>query len=108
MDSILQGTTPTLTITIDTDDFAVSDVTKLELTTKHDGTVTSYDLNDVTLDTEANSISYTFTEAETLAMNPDKPLRYQCRFMFSDGSIVGTKTMYLDVADLFSEDVMTE
>lgn len=106
MAEILQGTTPSIEIVIDTDDFSVSDVTALEFTIKHNGAVSIYSLDDVTVDTDANSFIYTFSEAATLALNPDKSLKYQLRFMFSDGSILGTKIMRLQVADLISEDVM--
>lgn len=106
MNSILQGTTPTLTIIIDADDFAVANVTKLELAMKHNGVVSLYGLDDVTLDSVANSISYSFTEGETLALVPDKPIQFQLRFAFVNGSIVGTKKMTINVSDLISEEVM--
>lgn len=108
MSEILQGTTPSLKIKINTDDFLVSDVIKLELTTWHKGEITIKGLSDVTVDTEENAFIYQFTEEETLALTPSSPLRYQLRFMFGDGSIVGTSKMTLRVADLFSEEVMTE
>lgn len=108
MSDILQGTTPGLKIKIKTTDFLMSDVTKLEFTIRHNGVKTIKDLNDVTVDTTENSFTYTFTEAETLALIPKKPLWYQCRFMFQDGSIVGTAKMSVNVTDLISEEVMTE
>lgn len=52
MNSILQGTTPNLKISISTDDFLVSDVTKLEFAMKHNGTTAFHGLDEVTLDTE--------------------------------------------------------
>lgn len=108
MNEILQGTTPTLEIAIDTDDFLVSSVTKLEFTIWHNSIMTIHGLEDVEVDTEANSFKYKFTEAETLAMIPKKPLYYQLRFMFSDGTIVGTRQMSVQVTDLYSEETMTE
>lgn len=107
MNEILQGTTPSIQVTIKKTDFLVSDVTKLEFTIRHDGIVTKHGLSDVTLDTEKNSVAYLFSEEETLRMNPKKPIEYQLRFMFSDGHIVGTKQVMLTVADLISEDVMS-
>lgn len=107
MSEILQGTTPEIEVKISTDDFLVSDVTKLEWTIKHNGRTTIYDLDDVTVDSTANSFKYTFTEAETLALDPEKRIRFQLRFMFNGGSIVGTKQMIIGVADLISEEVMT-
>lgn len=108
MSEILQGTTPSLEILVSTDDFLVSDVTKLEFLIKYNMITNAHGLSDVTLDTEANSITYKFTEEETLAMVPGKQIKYQLRFMFSDGTICGTPIMALEVADLISQDVMTE
>lgn len=107
MSEILQGTTPSLEIKINTADFDVSDVIKLELTMVNGGTPAKYGLDDVTVDTDENSFVYKFTEAETLALIPGRQLYYQLRFMFADGTIVGTKKMMIQVADLYSKDVMT-
>lgn len=106
--SILQGTTPSLAISISAEDFSVSDVTKLELVLQNGSTVWKKGLTDVTLDAEANSITYTFTESETLQLRPQNSLVYQLRFQFQDGSIVGTKKASLRVDDLISEAVMNE
>lgn len=108
MSEILQGTTPSLEILVSTDDFLVTDITKLEFLIRYNMVTDTHGLSDVTIDAEANSIIYTFTEAETLAMVPGKQIKYQLRFMFSDHSIVGTPIMTLEVADLMSEDVMSE
>lgn len=107
MSEILQGTTPSIKIKINTDDFLVSDVVKLEFAICQGNSVNIKGLSDVAVDTEDNAFTYTFTEEETLAMIPSTPLRYQLRFMFGDGSIVGTSKMTLRVADLFSEEVMS-
>ena len=108
MSEILQGTTPSLEIKINTEDFSVGDVVKLELTMWNGDTSAKYGLNDVTVDEDANSIIYRFTEAETLALIPNRSLYYQARFLFADGTIVGTKKEKIEVADLYSEDVMSE
>lgn len=63
-------------------------------------------MNDVTVDAEANSVIYDFTEADTLAMDPDKPIIFQARFKLSNGKVVGTDKMKLMVADLIDEEVM--
>ena len=113
MSKILQGTTPSLIIAISKTDFLVSSIVKLELVIMQEKNIAegkvvkTYGLEDVDLDVENNTITYTFTEAETLAMIPDKPLWYQLRFLFADGSIIGTEQMSLQVADLISEEVMT-
>lgn len=107
MDSILQGTTPTITIAIDPTDFSVSDIVALEFTTKQKSNISVYNLQDVTLDPAANTVSYTFTQAETLAFIPDVLLSVQLRFMFADGSIVGTNRMNFNINDLISSEVLT-
>ena len=106
MAELLQGTTPTLEVVIDATDFAVTDVTKLELTFENAGVVTIHDLTEVTLDAVANSISYSFSQAETLALKANDMMWYQLRFGFTDGSIVGTRKASLRVSDLISEEVL--
>ena len=109
MNEILQGTTPSIQVTIKKTDFLVTDVVKLELTIssnrgKH---IAKYGLGDVETDSERNSFIYFFGQEETLAMDPDSEISYQYRFMTSDGHISGTKAKTLLVANLISEDVMT-
>ena len=106
MDSILQGTTPTLTIAIDPTDFEVSNVVALEFAIKQKSNVSIYGLSDVVIDAEENTISYTFTETETLALIPDILLSVQLRFMFADGSICGNNRMNFNVNDLISTEVL--
>ncbi len=107
MDSILQGTTPTLTIAIDPTDFAVSNIVALELAVKQQNNVTVYNIFDVTIDPVANTIAYTFTEAETLAFIPDAWVSVQLRFLFADGNICGTNRMNFNVNDLISSEVLS-
>lgn len=99
MASIMQGTTPSITITIDPDDFQLSNVTKIELYVKNGGTLTTYTADDLTVDTEANSITLTFSEAETAAMNPKKFLTVQGRFWLGT-SVVGINKLTFGVADM--------
>ncbi len=106
MDSILQGTTPVLELEFDTDDFLVTDVVKLELTFLHKRQKTIHGLDDVSIDTANNCISYHFTEEETLNLDYKLPLLYQVRLKLSDGEIVGTEKESLSVTDLMSEEVM--
>lgn len=106
MSAILQGTTPSLEIKISSSDFAVDEVTKLELVFSNVGNVVTHGLTDVTVNTTENSFIYQFTEAETLALSPTSCLYWQARFGFSDGSIVGTRKEAINVSDLISEAVM--
>lgn len=69
MNGILQGTTPKLVITIP-DTCPLSSVTDIELTMAHKCEKVIYGLADVTIDTEENTVTYAFTEAQTLALDP--------------------------------------
>ena len=99
MASIMQGTTPSITITIDPEDFQLSNVTKIELYVKNGGTLTTYTAEDLTVDTEANTITLTFSEAETAALNPKKFLTVQGRFWLGS-SVVGINKLTFGVADM--------
>lgn len=102
MASILQGTTPSLKIIISEEDFRVEDITQLELTFRNAGKVWKTD--SVTTDPAENSITYSFTEEETLALDATERLYYQYRFWFQDGSIIGTKKASVSVSVLLSEE----
>ena len=95
----MQGTTPSITITIDPEDFQLSNVTKIELYVKNGGTLTTYTAEDLTIDTEANTITLTFSEAETIAMNPKKFLTVQGRFWLGS-SVVGINKLTFGVGDM--------
>lgn len=105
---ILQGTTPTLTITVNPDELLLSDVVEIELTFQSGTTVTQKDMTALTIDTEANTMAYTFTEAETLALSSTAMLIWQARFKLQSGVIVGTVKKSIKVLDLISEEVMSE
>ena len=107
MDSILQGTTPTLTIAVDPTDFSVGDIVALELAVKQKTNVTLYGLSDVTVDPVANTVSYTFTQAETLAFVPGVWVTVQLRAGFADGNICGTEPMNYNVDELISTEELT-
>lgn len=109
MNGILRGTTPDFIIRIKTEDFLVSDVTKLEIVVWNGIKKTTYGLNDVTVDTENNIFGIHFSEAFTLSLDASKTFQWQMRAMFSDGNIVGTsQSQPIDVEPLKSKDVMTE
>ena len=99
MAAIMQGTTPSITITISPDNFLLSSVTKMEMYVRNGGTLTTYTADNLTVDTEANSITLTFSEAETAAMNPKKFLTVQGRFWLGT-SVVGINKLTFGVADM--------
>ena len=107
MNSILQGTTPTLTIAVDPDDLLLSDIVELELTFQQADIVTYKYLSDVVIDAEANTLSYHFMQEETLALIPTRALNWQLRFIMPDGNIIGTTIAQISVSDLISDEVMT-
>lgn len=100
MNSIMQGTTPSLTISIDPDDFLLSDVQAIELYVANKGIVTTYTQSDLLIDTEENTVTKKFTEAETAAMSKRNTVTVQGRFWFPDGSVVGIAKITLSVADM--------
>ena len=109
MRGILRGTTPDFVIKVNTEDFVVTDVVKLEVTIWNGGNQTIYGLEDVTVDTTENSFGIHFTEADTLALDSSKSFKWQMRCMFEDGNIVGTEqSAPVSVKPLKSEEVMTE
>lgn len=82
---IYQGTTPTIEIEISR--LPVSNITSLSLA--FSGRVTIIKgLSDVTLDTEANKVIYTLTEAETMALA--SPIVYQLRAEDNAGMVWAT------------------
>lgn len=99
MSSIMQGTTPSLTITIDTDEFLLSNVTAIDMRIQNGSTITQYELSDLTIDTTENTVTKLFTEAETTALSPMSPVVAQARFTLSDGSIIGIEPLVYGVDD---------
>lgn len=103
--SILQGTTPKLEITIP-EEFPVSTITEIELTFAHKDAKRMIGLAGVVVNSETNTITYSFTETETLALDPKYPLWWQLRIQVPAG-IVGTEKKQVSVLDLMSEEQMT-
>ena len=107
MNSILQGTTPTLTIAVDPADLLLSNINDLELTFQQVGDPVYKHMSDVSIDTDANTISYHFTQEETLALIPTRLLNWQIRFLMPDENVIGTTIAQINVSDLISDEVMT-
>ena len=109
MSTILQGTTPTLVIEIDKEDVAIGDVALVELVFHQTGYAYLTKSNeDCVLDQENNSVSYHFTEEETLAFDTKKPLVYQMRIKTTDGEVLGTEKTEISIADLMRNVAMEE
>lgn len=100
MASIMQGTTPSLTIHINTDDFLISDVSRIELYISNGKDVATYTQDDLTIDTAENTITKKFSEEETAAMPRRGNIAVQGRFFFPDESIVGIQRITFSVSDM--------
>lgn len=99
MASIMQGTTPSVTISISPEDFLLSAVTKIELYIRNGSTLTTYAMGDLTVDAEANSVTKTFTEEETAALDPAKGIVIQGRFWIGD-AVIGINKISISVSDM--------
>ena len=106
MAEILQGTTPGIELTFATTDFLVSEVVACEFAIKNMDHLSLHGLDEVTLDAEANSITYHFTQAETLALDPRDSLRYQCRVKLAEDRVIGTEEAVIAVKRLMSKEVL--
>lgn len=104
MDALMQGTTPSIEITINTDDFLLSDVTAIKLPIQNGENLTTYEMADLTIDTENNKLIKTFTESETTALSPKSKLIVQGRFWLVDGTIVGIEKLEFSVSDMLGLD----
>lgn len=104
MDALMQGTTPSIEITINTDDFLLSDVTAIKLPIQNGENLTTYEMSDLTIDTENNKLIKTFTENETLSLSPKSKLIVQGRFWLADGTIVGIEKLEFSVSDMLGID----
>ena len=100
MEAIMQGTTPTLSIAIDPNDFLLSNVSRVELYVWNGVRTNKYSGNDLVIDTTENKLIKTFTERETAAFRRDEQIEVQARFWFPDGSVVGINKIRFDVADM--------
>ena len=108
MNGILRGTTPDFVIKVKTEDFLITDVTKLEVTVWNGSKQTIYGLSDVTLDTVQNAFGIHFSEADTLNLDSSKSFKWQMRAMLEDGNIVGTReSAPIEVDPLKSKEVMS-
>jgi hypothetical protein len=85
---IYQGTTPTVTIAIKTSQLLVADIISLSLAFSGRTTIVK-GLDDVVIDPVGNTISYTLTEAETMALNAFDVI-YQLRAEDKTGTVWAT------------------
>lgn len=100
MSGIMRGTTPTIEIEIDTEDFLLSELTAIELYIRNGNTTVTHTKDDLTIDEVENVLSYQLTEAETKALNPQFPVIVQMRGWYADGNVIGIDKLVFDTADM--------
>ena len=76
MENLIRGTTPTLIVDF-TDVLDVSTITDAVLTIRTRAGITEKMLSDLTVDTAHKTVSYHFTQAETLALTANDNVRFQ-------------------------------
>lgn len=108
-DCILQGTTPFLVIRIKPSDALIGDIKSLELTisSRTEAPLVKH-LSDCEINQEENSISYHFTESETLSFPDEGAISWQLRLKTNDGEIFGTKENMIKMTKLKSGRSMNE
>ena len=99
MDAIMQGTTPSLVIEVDKEDFLFSDVTGIDYRVRTGGRVIRYTMPDLQVDTDANTVTRVFTAEETQSFNMAYPIEVQFRCFFADGSVAAINKLSYKVAE---------
>lgn len=103
MSGIMRGTTPTIEIEIDTEDFLLSELTAIELYVGNGNKTTTYTKDDLIVDEESNVVSKQLTEADTKALDPQFPVIVQMRGWYADGNVIGIEKLVFDTADMEGE-----
>lgn len=106
MYNILQGTTPSFVIDFTDTGLDVSDITKAELTITSGSTIQTYTLSEMTADTSENTLTYQFTEDETLALE-SKYTNYWQLYVYISGEIYGTVKQAFKLHDKLKGEAMT-
>lgn len=96
MDNLLQGTTPYLVIDFTDTGLDVSDFSAAELTLKTNINKRTYDLSKMSLDSEENTLTYHFSEADTLALSATAPAYWQI-YVKVGAEIFGTESEQLKI-----------
>lgn len=90
MDTILQGTTPYLVIDFAETGLAVTDFTAAELTVKSGTEKRTYALDAMDVDGAENTLTYHFSEEDTLAFSATAAVYWQI-YVKVDDEVFGTK-----------------
>lgn len=84
MDIIKQGTTPSFICTFKPETALVNDVQSAVFSVTNDNVVAHHMLNELSVNVLDNSISYTFSQEETLAFKPDTKVSMELHVLMSD------------------------
>lgn len=77
MQDLIRGTTPSLIVDFSDTEVSVTDITQAVLVITQAGKSRNVFLADLLVDAEANTISYHFTQSESLALSSGKGLDLQ-------------------------------
>lgn len=106
MTTMLQGTTPKINFDFTNSGLSVSDIDAAELTIDSAGKTVTHVLSDMTVNTSDNTLSYQFTEAETLLLNDKYDAFYQL-FIKIDSEVYGTKKKPCNIFQKLKGSVMS-
>jgi hypothetical protein len=90
MDTILQGTTPYLVIDFADTGLDVADFDAAELTVTSGSEKRTYDLDDMDVDAVENTLTYHFSEGDTLALSATAAVFWQI-YVKVDDEVFGTR-----------------
>jgi hypothetical protein len=98
-----RGSTPKYQISVS--GINVSDMGKIYITIEQD--TVEFTITDYTLDTNANTITFSMTQEQTLSLTADAPTKLQLKFINSAGEVYVSDIAYLTVEETLNEDVIT-
>ena len=100
MEELIRGTTPSFILDFSDTGISVSEISRAVLTITHRGRRKFLFLEDLDVDVKNKTISYHFTQQETLAFSAKKPVKFQFDFVangeryrgyLGETLVVGTK-----------------
>ena len=103
MAEIIKGTTPTIVYTFST--VRVSDISVAYLTIKQDGT-TKLERDLTTATVGENSLSWTLTQAETLALAVDDTINLMLNWKLADGTRGASRKGSFNIGDNYKDEVI--
>lgn len=84
MTVIKKGTTPSFICVFDPDTASVRDIQSAVFSVRNSGTVTHHLASDLLIDASANTVSYHFSQEETLAWDADTRVEMELHVLMND------------------------